>query len=1045
MASTGWRELFDLRDDREVQRAIQTIERLDMVYDNFISGLRRDRQQYQQAIRSIVDNTEELNTVVKNLSPATDEGRQSLAAISKQADVNSQTYMQLTSRISELETQIKSLTTEQNNVRVASQDLNNINKEAIRLEARLGRLTGERAEENAELSEQIRQQRRVLRERARASLGLVSIYEEESRRLNELRREYRDVALTQGTTSDEAVRLQNEIQELNDRLVEVDGNAGQFQRNVGNYPDLLEDIGGASGVAVRGIRGLGAAFTSLIANPIVAVLAVVVSSIVALFAAFRRTAAGAELFARATGVVNGILSTLSLFADNIRVGLISLFEDPLGSLRRFGEFLLSQVINRFEALVDIVGLFGQALAQLFTGEFSALGDTVNELGDAFVQLGTGLDTDQQREFAQAIVATTTAVRDNVNAFADLAIAQRRVRIENRELERESARLQAREEELNEVRDDATRSFQEREAAAERARLVLERRAQTELQLAQNNLDLLNQEVELRRRNSEDAQDLLDQQLAAQVALIEAEGRLTVAIRQNERERSQLRQDRLERDLDILIDGLQNQFDINNRIIDDDRRVLAERRALFDETERLAQQSFDQQIATIQQFTEERIDANQLLQTSDAVVLNERIRALGLSEIIEGRLLEVIRDRRDILQDIAEANRDLNDAEADRINTLRESQQFELDRAAQQIRIQEELTGVTRQSISDRLNAEVQAEQFRRDTLLQEAQNEIADLELLELEKQMIRQESEDSITALQAQAAQERREVLLNEIDTYFRFARDVGQILSGFTERANQRTQEQLEQLEEQQERELELAGNNANARAEIEERFQRRRESLEDQQRRRQRRFAIVEKALAVSQSIINGISAVSAALAPPPLGLGPVAGIPLAIRTGIEAALRTGAIVAQPIPAFWQGTDYAPPGDKIVGEKGKELVVTPRGKMFLTGDKAELRRDIPEGSTILNNVITKSLLGPNPSLVHKNSSDVINSFLDSEKRQTAAMQASIINKSNGQMLSKLGSVLDGMEVHQWHLKRGDLSRTVRKGNNVVKDWDQVNSYGK
>jgi hypothetical protein len=60
---------------------------------------------------------------------------------------------------------------------------------------------------------------------------------------------------------------------------------------------------------------------------------------------------------------------------------------------------------------------------------------------------------------------------------------------------------------------------------------------------------------------------------------------------------------------------------------------------------LSDDSFNAQIAKIEEYTGVAIDANELINESDAVVLDQKLHALGLSDIITGRLLEAIRDRK----------------------------------------------------------------------------------------------------------------------------------------------------------------------------------------------------------------------------------------------------------------------------------------------------------------------------------------------------------------------------------------------------------------
>ncbi len=128
-------------------------------------------------------------------------------------------------------------------------------------------------------------------------------------------------------------------------------------------------------------------------------------------------------------------------------------------------------------------------------------------------------------------------------------------------------------------------------------------------------------------------------------------------------------------MDILIDGFDNVKTINEKIISDDSRTFEERRKMLDDLKNLSNDSFGEQIKTIEQFTDKAVDANDLLATSDAKLLNEKIRSLGLSEIIEGRLLEIIRERRTATSDLAELEKQINDEqkEADLENAEKEKE------------------------------------------------------------------------------------------------------------------------------------------------------------------------------------------------------------------------------------------------------------------------------------------------------------------------------------------------------------------------------------
>jgi hypothetical protein len=104
--------------------------------------------------------------------------------------------------------------------------------------------------------------------------------------------------------------------------------------------------------------------------------------------------------------------------------------------------------------------------------------------------------------------------------------------------------------------------------------------------------------------------------------------------------------------------------------------------------------------------------------------------------------------------------------------------------------------------------------------------------------------------------------------------------------------------------------------------------------------------DKAAAISQAMINGLLAITTAIAklgPPPSPAG-VAGIAAA---GALTAMSVASIAAKRPPQFRKGTKDAPEGFAIVGEEGPELVYLKKGQKVITAPetKAILERyEIP-----------------------------------------------------------------------------------------------------
>jgi tape measure domain-containing protein len=72
-------------------------------------------------------------------------------------------------------------------------------------------------------------------------------YNKMSATLNDLRKKYKDLAVSGNENTASARAMKREIDSLDKTLKKVDGSAGQFQRNVGNYPQTFKAIGSALG------------------------------------------------------------------------------------------------------------------------------------------------------------------------------------------------------------------------------------------------------------------------------------------------------------------------------------------------------------------------------------------------------------------------------------------------------------------------------------------------------------------------------------------------------------------------------------------------------------------------------------------------------------------------------------------------------------------------------------------------------------------------------------------------------------------------------
>ena len=114
-----------------------------------------------------------------------------------------------------------------------------IDNEKKTLEEKLIRLRSNKIQQNEELKVQISEQSRINKQLARETTGLAGAYEKESKTLIKLRKQLKDLIITEGEGSKKTQQLKQRVTELDQKLKSADAAAGQFQRNVGNYPNAM--------------------------------------------------------------------------------------------------------------------------------------------------------------------------------------------------------------------------------------------------------------------------------------------------------------------------------------------------------------------------------------------------------------------------------------------------------------------------------------------------------------------------------------------------------------------------------------------------------------------------------------------------------------------------------------------------------------------------------------------------------------------------------------------------------------------------------------
>lgn len=615
-----------------------------------------------------------------------------------------------------------------------------------------GIITAQEAnKQRAELNVLIKASSRELNQAQKAVLDQTDAFKELTKRTNEAQNRFKVLAAQYGIASKEANEARRSFEKLDKELRDINDAAKDGRRNVGRYKDALSDLEREADQANKGIDGLSDGLEE-----------------------------------QGNKIDEGLKSLKGYAAA---LGIISLaskgVQDSVESNTGANEELRKASSEVQSVWSQITNVIGSGVVVAYNSAKAAIGQVT---GNTKLWLESTLRANKAMdETADSVDNFSDKLSDAVSSSRELTEAQIQFEKDIRPLEERIAILNGLIEEQQVIAGDSTRSFDELNEAVLRGQDLQEERAGILVKIAKTELDLINERVRIANEAGGASVTLLDEQTDANIKLLEATKDLTNEQLAGDKELRQIRQDTLERNLDILLDGFDNQKTINERIIANEKETFDERVRLLEETQRRSEESFQGQIAVIRQFTDVQFDENELLAASSTELI-EKIRLLGLSEIVEGRLLEIIRDKRSANQDLLDSEQELNDQAQERVDLLAETEAQELalgqatTESAEQTNqalenLEDDRFAIQKRGLERRLAAseEGSIEQLRlqkelNDLLLEEV--EVSQQEQLEKEKELAEQRAEIVDAALQtigdifASSSERRIEAIEDQLDS---------------------------------------------------------------------------------------------------------------------------------------------------------------------------------------------------------------------------------------------------------------------------------------
>lgn len=299
---------------------------------------------------------------------------------------------------------------------------------------------------------------------------------------------------------------------------DLDGVAKSVQRIDNNLEEVKETSGGVA----KGVKGIGNALKA-------AGIGLAVAAFAKLAEVFNQNQKVADAFNTAFEALSLAFNDFFKFLDR-NVGTIidyfkGLFDDPVQSLKNFGQAIVDNVIERVKSALDALGFLGDAVVKVFSGDFAGAAESAKNAGKELFDVVTGVNNtfDKVAEVVPTVVSSITdyakstidAARATVdlNKQAEVAAVINQGLIEKYDRQAEQQR---------QLRDDETKTIEERIAANNRLGEILDEQAEKMLENVDITIKAAQAEYD-KNQNQENYIALLEAQNEREAVLAQIEG------------------------------------------------------------------------------------------------------------------------------------------------------------------------------------------------------------------------------------------------------------------------------------------------------------------------------------------------------------------------------------------------------------------------------------------------------------------------------------------------------------------------------------------
>ena len=324
----------------------------------------------------------------------------------------------------------------------------------------------------------------------------------------------------------------------------------EVKSNIGEVAKDTKKLTTESKKAEKGVSGIGKAFKGIGTAIKAAGIGLVVALLAKLMEVFSKNQKVLDTFNTSMTALSIAFNDLFGFIEN-NIGTVvgyfkDLFENPVEKIKELGIAITEGLVNRFMELLDVVGLVGKSLVQLVIGDFSGALDTIKQAGRETVDVFTGVD-ESLESVVETITAYTTETLKQADAITQTAKAADRAAVQFAML---NAQFLKDAEIQRQIRDDETKTFEERIEANNKLNTILEEQQKLQREQVQIGIDAAQNQF-----NINDSEENFIALQEAKVAMLELEETITGQLSEQKTNQVSLEKELLETQKEVRAEGL----------------------------------------------------------------------------------------------------------------------------------------------------------------------------------------------------------------------------------------------------------------------------------------------------------------------------------------------------------------------------------------------------------------------------------------------------------------------------------------------------------